>query len=263
MRFSLILLLLAFSVTATAIGAETVIVTGATSASGSTIVDVGSMVGPGGAAGAATGQGAMAQNMTQNQTQEQNRTQNGTGTGEQVRQQNQGISEQVREIVRQRENGSISVPQGFLVRVVARNRTMSVEKESFMLNETLQAHLRIQGQNRTVGFRPLQYGVEMTEGNVPVLTNETIEVSNGMLYADRLAINVLPSGIQSKVRGNISGVTLHAENGEPLYRFTARKQVRLMWIFPSEMDVETALHASTGAIKEEKGPWWSFLASEA
>jgi hypothetical protein len=228
--------------------------------SGSMIMEVGEAYGAGGFG---------EQNQTGDEIQEQNRTrernETGAGEGEQVRAEveSQGISPQVQEIIRQRVNGSITVPQGMMVRIIARNHTMSVENATFMLNETLRARLRIHEQNRTLVLRPVADAVEITDGNATVWTNETVEVANETLYVGKGSVLVMPSEIQEKIRArNMTSARLHVENGEPLYLVKATKAVKIFWLFDADMDVDVTLDAATGQVKEQKGPWWSIFASE-
>ncbi len=236
--------------------------------SGSTIMEVGEAYGAG---GFGEQNQTMEQNRTeeQNMTQEQNRTrernETGAGEGEQVRAEveSQGISQQVQEIISQRTNGSIAVPQGMMVRIIARNHTVSVENATFMLNETLRARLQISGQNRTLMLNPVADAVEITDENATVWTNETVEVANETLYVGKGRVLVMPSEIQEKIRvKNMTSARLHVEDGEPLYLVKATKAVKIFWLFDADMDVDVTLDAATGQVKEQKGPWWSIFASE-
>jgi len=236
--------------------------------SGSMIMEVGEAYGAGGF-GEQNQTREQDRNQTGDEIQEQNRTrernETGAGEGEQVRAEveSQGISQQVQEIIRQRVNGSITVPQGMMVRIIARNHTMSVENATFMLNETLRARLRIHEQNRTLVLRPVADAVEITDENATVWTNETVEIANETLYAGKGRVLVMPSEIQEKIRArNMTSAKLHVENGEPLYLVKATKAVKIFWLFDADMDVDVTVDAATGQVKEQKGPWWSIFASE-
>jgi hypothetical protein len=151
-----------------------------------------------------------------------------------------------------------------LVRIVARNRTMSIENESFMLNESLQVRMMVQGRNRSFDVEPVAAGLRLSEGNASVLTNETLEAVGGQLRARGKALSVLPSQIRDRARAmNITNASLGIEGDAPVYRFTARKRYQLLWLFQLHADVPMAIDASTGAVKEQQGPWWAFMASEA
>ncbi len=242
--------------------------------SGSMIMEVGQAYGSDGSGDQnRTREQERNQTMTTNQTgdgiQEQNRTrernETGFGEGERVRAEieSQGISQQVQEIVRQRINGSITVPQGIMVRIIARNHTMSVENASFMLNETLRVRLLIHGQNKTLVLKPVAEGVEITDKDASLWTNETVEIVDESLYAGKKRVLLMPSGIREKIRArNITSAMLHVENGEPLYLVKATKAVKIFWLFNADMDVDVTVNAATGQIREQRGPWWSIFASE-
>jgi hypothetical protein len=199
----------------------------------------------------------------QNQTQEQNQThgqdagQKNNGTGNES-----GISEQVRRIVEERKNGSIAVPQGMVVRIVARNHTMSVEEALMSLNETLTVNVTVNGKGRSLRLTPYDERTNITDGNVTVETNETLEIGNGTLTASGAKVLVMPSEVPQKVGAKaIKSAVLHVVNGDPSYEVNATRSAKVLWIFDADMDVETVLDAATGQVKSEKRPWWGFLAS--
>ena len=43
------------------------------------------------------------------------------------------------------------------------------------------------------------------------------------------------------------------------YKITGYKNVKLLWLIPVKMKVETEIDSQTGAILSFKKPWWSIL----
>ncbi|MBU0531903.1 hypothetical protein KKB44_00235 [Candidatus Micrarchaeota archaeon] len=208
------------------------------------------------------------QNNTQQNGQENNQSiqqQNQTGNQEQnqVTTQNQGMPEQVHAIIQERQNGSITVPQGMTVRIVAQNHVMNVENESFQFNETLWANFQVQGKNKSLILNPVANGIELIDENITVVTNETIDLYNESFYVGQNKLIVMPSSVPGKIQTQtINSAVLHLSNGELLYEVNATKVVKFLWLFDSNMGIEVTVNAETGDIKEEKKPWWAFLASE-
>jgi len=174
-----------------------------------------------------------------------------------------GISAQVHEIVEARKNGSIIVPQGMLVSIIAKNHTMSVAEAVLELNETINASVIVNGRNRTLRLEPDTDTINITDGNVTVYTNETLDIENDTLSVSGMKVLLMPSEVPGKIRAKtIKSAVLHVVNGDPLYEVNSTRGAKVLWIFDADMDVETTLDAATGQIKNEKRPWWSFLASE-
>jgi len=172
-----------------------------------------------------------------------------------------GISDPVHQIIEARKNGSISVPQGMLVRIIAHNHTLSIENESALLNETLVANLTINGKNKSFIVKPHDQKVNITDGNVTVETNESLEIANGSFMILGKKVLVMPSEVPSKIKTKtIKSAVLHVVGGMPEYEINATRNAKVLWIFDSQMDVEVTLDAETGKIKSENRPWWSFLA---
>lgn len=173
-----------------------------------------------------------------------------------------GISTQVKQIIEARKNGSITVPQGMIVRIIAKNHSLSVEDAIAVLDQTLVANVKIHGKNKSLVLEPDDETVNITDENVTVTTNETIEIVNETLSVGGKKVLVMPSSVPKKIKTKtIKSAVLHVANGDPVYQVNATRKARVMWIFETDMDVETTLDAVNGKIKNEKRPWWSFMAS--
>ncbi len=214
-------------------------------------------------------------NQTQGQVQNQNKTpdqdKNQTGQGKPVLVSSNsseinvsnGISAQVRQIVAARKNGSITVPQGFLVRIIAKNQSFGVNNESFQLNETLQAHVSFGGKNKSLILKSVSKGVNITEGNMTATALDNVDIENDSMYMGNKKVVVSPSEVPQKFKAKlIKSAILSVSNGTPVYQVNSTRGVKLFGFIDSDMDVETILDATTGNIKQENKPWWAFLASE-
>lgn len=205
---------------------------------------------------------SMVHNETKNQSHIQNETMNQSKAQDMAGEGN-GISAQVHNIIEQRKNGSIDVPQGLLVRIVARNRIINLGNEtSLMLNETLRVNVMLEGKNRTMEIEPNDDSVNISEGGVSVETSETLDFLNDSLLVGGDRVLVMPSEVPQKIRNQtIKSMVLHVAEGDPVYSVNATKKAKVLWIFDADMDVEVSVDARTGMIRSEKRPWWSFLAS--
>ena len=189
----------------------------------------------------------------QNQTLEQEREKNNSGNG---------ISEQVHQIIEGRKNGSITIPQGFLVRIIAKNHTLSVDNATEILNRSLNASFIHKGKNKTLKFEIDNENMNISDENFTVQTNETVEIENETFSVSGKKVLIMPSEVPEKIRAKtIRSAVLHVVNGDPEYQVNATRGAKVLWIFDADMDVESTLDANTGKIKSENRPWWSFLAS--
>jgi len=196
-------------------------------------------------------------NETEVESNETNDTQLETGNGKN----GNGISEQVHQIIEARKNGSITVPQGMLVRIIAHNHSLSVENATVILNETLTVNLTINGKHKSLKFELDNDTMNITDENVTVTTNETLVLENDSLFVGGKKILIMPSEVPGKIKTNtIKSAVLHVPSGDPLYSINATRKAKVLWLFDTDMDVELDLNAVNGTITNEKRPWWSFLA---
>ena len=87
-------------------------------------------------------------------------------------------------------------------------------------------------------------------------------ISNETLFVGKKKIMIMPAMVPKKIKTKtIKSAVLHVPEGDPLYSINATRKSKFLGLFDSNMDVEIDLDAFTGKIKNEKRPWWSFLAS--
>ncbi len=219
---------------------------------GGTVMEVGESVGAGNVSEepvlyeeAGDGQGAM--------VQEQEQTQAGNGLG---------ISAQVHAIIQERRGGTLEVPQGQVVRIVAQNRVVEVDNETIPLNATLRVRLRVQEQEHVLAFNGTEEEeeIEVEEEGTRVRTRETLHIRNQEFLAGDANVTVLPAEIQDRVRlKKMDHVRLYVQNGNPYYEVNGTKAGKLLWLFDVDVPVQAQVHAQTGNLEKEQGPWWAFL----
>jgi len=174
----------------------------------------------------------------------------------------QGISAQVHAIIQERKEGTLEVPQGQVVRIVAQNRVIEVENETIPLNATLRVRLRVQEQEHVLAFNGTEEEeeIEIEEEGTRVRTRETLHIGNQEFLAGDVNVTVLPAGIQEKLKfKNMEHVRLYVQNGNPYYEVNGTKAGKLLWLFDVDVPVQAQLHAQDGKIEKEQGPWWAFL----
>ncbi len=189
------------------------------------------------------------------QEQEMEQAHSGDGSG-------QGISAQVHSIIQERKGGTLDVPQGQMVRIVAQNRVIEVDNETIPLNATLRIRLRVQEQEHVLAFNSSdeEEEIEVEEDGTRVRTKETLQIRNRELLAGGTNVTVLPAEIQERIRfKKMDHVRLYVQNGNPYYEVNGTKAGKLLGLFDVEMPVQAQVHAQNGTVERESGPWWAFL----
>lgn len=173
----------------------------------------------------------------------------------------QGISAQVRQIIEERKNGTITIPQGAAVSIIARNHSLSAEDAVLAINETVNINITPNGKGKVFLIRPDKDAVNISDEGVEVQTRENLRFEKESLYVSGKKVAIFPSQLREHLRvREVKSVALQAANGEPQYAVNATRKAKVLWLFDADMDVEAIIDAATGEIREEKRPWWSFLA---
>jgi|GEM_PF-2970662 len=188
--------------------------------------------------------------------------------GEQEREREQehmeeGIAAQVHAIIQERKGGTLDVPQGQMVRIVAQNREIYAGNETIPLNATLRVRLMIQEREHVLAFNSSEDdGVEIEENGIKVMTRETLRLTNQEMFAgdNETEVTVMPAQLKNRTRlKNLERIQLHVENKTPYYELNGTKAGKLFGLFDVELPIQARVHAQTGVLEEEHGPWWSFL----
>ncbi len=193
--------------------------------------------------------------MVREQEREQEMEQEHAGEG-------QGISAQVHQIIQYRKNDTLDVPQGQVVRIVAQNRVVEVDNESIPLNATLRVRLRVQEQEHVLAFNGTEEEeeIEVEEEGTRVRTKETLQIRNREMLVGGVNVTVLPAEIQERIRlKKMDHVRLYVQNGNPYYDVNGTKAGKLLWLFDVDVPVQAQVHAQTGNVEKQQGPWWAFI----
>ncbi|MFH1260391.1 MAG: hypothetical protein ABII39_00490 [Candidatus Micrarchaeota archaeon] len=194
----------------------------------------------------------------------ENSNNNSNGSALSIQNQNNGVSDQIHIMVQQKQNGSLDVPQGMIVRIIARNHSLDIGNLSFQLNESLQLNFSLHGKKNSIVIELAGNGVGIHQGNASAYTNETIEIENETIYVGGSELVFLPSQIKEMVKAKSTNmITVQHENNRLVYRFMARREVRLFGIFNADMETTMAMDATNGEVLEQRGPWWAFLAFDS
>lgn len=204
------------------------------------------------------------QNKTQdkllNQTKDQEKNQ--THKTENKTANNAGISDLVQQVIEMKKNGSLTVPQGMIVRILAHERTMNFGNDTNLtLTEMIQVQLMVNGRNKSITIKPSKNGVNVSDDGVTVETEEELEVKSDGINVGGKKVTVMPSDLPVATKAkNIKSAKLEVKNGNPTYSVNATKKSKFLWLFDANMDVSYDVDATDGKITKQNWPWWAFLA---
>ncbi len=174
----------------------------------------------------------------------------------------QGIATQVHQIIQYRKNDTLDVPQGQVVSIVAQNRIIEVENETIPLNATLRVRLRVEDEEHVLAFNGTEEEeeIEVEEKGTRVRTKETLQIRNREMLVGGVKVTVLPSEIQERTRlKKMDHVRLYVQNGNPYYDVNGTKVGKLLWLFDVDVPIQAQVHAQTGKVEKQQGPWWTFI----
>ncbi len=103
-----------------------------------------------------------------------------------------------------------------------------------------------------------------------ITTNVTLYKSGEKIYGVfkgnvTKAVNMFPDQVKERIRERIrarienENITLN-EDGD--YDYKAEKKAKLFSIFPVRVAVRARINSETGDVKDIKGEWWEFLATD-
>ena len=176
----------------------------------------------------------------------------------------EGIASQVHAIIQERKGGTLDVPQGQMVRIVAQNREVYADNESIPLNATLRVRLKIQDREHVLAFNSSEDEdeIEMEENGTTVRTRENLRLTSQKMFAgdNETEVTVTPAQLKNRTRlKNLERILLHVEDRNPYYEVNGTKPGKFLGLFDVELPVQARVNAQTGVVEKEQGPWWSFL----
>ncbi len=178
-----------------------------------------------------------------------------------------GIAVQVREVIQERKNGTIEVPQGQLVRIIAQNRVVTAGNESIPLSEQLRVQLNIKNRTHVLGFNSTEEDeVEIEDSGVKVRTRENITLSDDEISVgkNKSKVLIMPSVVPEKIQlRTMESAVLHVVDDTPVYDVNGTRGAKVLWLFDAEMPVQARINAQNGDVIGEDKPWWGvFVTSE-
>jgi hypothetical protein len=106
----------------------------------------------------------------------------------------------------------------------------------------------------------------LTTGATTVSSDKPLQVSNKKLFIGEKEIKIRPDTAIKKAEEAGLQPTEQArlieENSNLIYSFKGDKEVKLLFIIPIKMNLETNVSAETGQVVSVNKPWWNFLAGE-
>src|SRR3989344_761999 len=107
-------------------------------------------------------------------------------------------------------------------------------------------------------------GRDCEEKNISIETKEEIKIKENKLYMNDKEIKIMPDTASEKA---IATLELKKEviielkdTGKHIYEITGKKEVKILALFKTEMQVKTQIDAQTGNVDKTEKPWWGFLA---
>lgn len=102
------------------------------------------------------------------------------------------------------------------------------------------------------------------EKNISLETKEEIKIKENKLYMNDKEIKVMPDTASEKAIATLElkkDVIIELKDtGKLIYEITGEKEVKILALFKTEMQVKTQIDAQTGNVDKIEKPWWSFLA---
>jgi len=107
--------------------------------------------------------------------------------------------------------------------------------------------------------------ISIKEGAYSAISPSTFVVENSKIYMKisegNKEIKILPKEASSKAAAatKINTIELKEESQQPTYSVIGTKQVKLFYLIPVSMNIETKVSAESGKVISVKKPWWSFF----
>src|SRR3989338_2135339 len=102
------------------------------------------------------------------------------------------------------------------------------------------------------------------EKNISIETKEEIKIKENKLYLNDKEIKIMPDTASEKAIATLElkkDVIIELKDtGKPIYEKIGRKEVKILALFKTEMQVKTQIDAQTGNVDKTEKPWWGFLA---
>jgi hypothetical protein len=131
-----------------------------------------------------------------------------------------------------------------------------------IMNKGELTNLSIQSQNGSLTMA--QEG-----GMIVRVRNQEMIMQNNSIYLNisniAVKLEVMPQDamVQARVQNNSrADMELIVEGVIPKYQIREEKTVRILGLFPANMNVTSVVNALSQSLESQARPWWSFLAAE-
>ena len=143
--------------------------------------------------------------------------------------------------------------------IEAINDSVEAAVSSFTNSLVARANVRIGETTHNVTIEKSSETLVLSSNGVAVNTSLSIELGEGICVRigdEKKEIRVLPDMLPGLNEMNVKHIELKNIRHEPVYEIKAAKEVRVLGIFPTSIDVDVYVNANTGEVVVEK-PWWS------
>jgi len=130
----------------------------------------------------------------------------------------------------------------------------------------IEAEISSRSGTRTVSIEKAPNGLFIRSEKATAVTAETLVNEENKLFlktsTGNKEIKILPEEALSKATAviNVNTIELKEESQQPIYSVKGTKQVKLFFIIPVSMQIETKVSAESGNVVSVNRPWWNFLA---
>jgi hypothetical protein len=143
--------------------------------------------------------------------------------------------------------------------------TSEGQRETSSINLTLET--KTGSKQVKIKTDVLKNKTQIESNNVSAVSKENLKIENQSLFIQTKKgykeINVMPDEATNMIEDKIEKVELQVIEDKPIYKIKSVKKVKVLWLFQTDMDVETHTSAETGEVKEEKTPWWDIFVTSS
>ncbi len=105
------------------------------------------------------------------------------------------------------------------------------------------------------------------EKNITIKTKEEIKVKDNKIYVNDKEIKVMPDSASEKAietLGLKKEIVIELKDtGKLIYEISGKKEVKILFLFKTEMNIKTEINSETGFIEKTEKPWWNFIATSS
>jgi uncharacterized membrane protein YkoI len=115
----------------------------------------------------------------------------------------------------------------------------------------------------TLSINASKSEISIESNNVSAITNVLLKIENQSLFIQTgtgyKEITMMPDEAATMAEGKTEKIELHVIEDEPIYTVKSQRRAKVLWLFQTDMEVETRINAGTGIVEEEITPWWDIF----